>query len=129
MIAHVPLQLLHNWHTCALLPTGCGTVLLASIMWSQAACPKTSDAIRASHPWRISRPLLPIKRPGTCSCLEVCFFLAKNALHCLSFCRYLLNLDGHTAAYRLGHLLATNSLVLKQESAQVEYYYRSVVHS
>lgn len=40
--------------------------------------------------------------------------------------RYLLNLDGHTAAYRLGHLLATNSLVLKQESNQVEYYYRSL---
>lgn len=38
--------------------------------------------------------------------------------------RYLLNLDGHTAAYRLGHLLATNSLVLKQESNQVEHYYR-----
>lgn len=41
--------------------------------------------------------------------------------------RYLLNLDGHTAAYRLGHLLATNSLVLKQESPMVEYYYRCVV--
>lgn len=41
-------------------------------------------------------------------------------------CRYLLNLDGHTAAYRLGHLLATNSLVLKQESNQIEHYYRSL---
>lgn len=38
--------------------------------------------------------------------------------------RYLLNLDGHSAAYRLGHLLATNSLVLKQESSAWEYYYR-----
>ena len=40
--------------------------------------------------------------------------------------RYLLNLDGHTAAYRLGHLLATNSLVLKQESTNMEHYYRSL---
>lgn len=53
---------------------------------------------------------------------------ADAALHCahVRVCvrRYLLNLDGHTAAYRLGHLLATNSLVLKQESRQLEYYYR-----
>lgn len=34
--------------------------------------------------------------------------------------QYLLNLDGHTAAYRFAMLLGTNSLVLKQESRQVE---------
>jgi hypothetical protein len=55
----------------------------------------------------------------TCVACEPC-------VSCRFSCRYLLNLDGHTAAYRLGHLLATNSLVLKQESPQVEYYYRSV---
>ncbi|GBF97933.1 ATP synthase F1 complex assembly factor [Raphidocelis subcapitata] len=40
--------------------------------------------------------------------------------------KYLLNLDGHTAAYRFATLLATNSLVLKQESRQVEWFYGSV---
>jgi acetylglutamate kinase len=38
--------------------------------------------------------------------------------------RWLLNLDGHVAAYRLAQLLAANSLVLKQESLQHEYYYK-----
>jgi hypothetical protein len=38
--------------------------------------------------------------------------------------RWLLNLDGHIAAYRLANLLATNSLVFKQQSNMVEYYYR-----
>jgi hypothetical protein len=43
---------------------------------------------------------------------------------CVCYVRWLLNLDGHIAAYRLANLLATNSLVLKQESNMVEYYYR-----
>lgn len=38
--------------------------------------------------------------------------------------KWLLNLDGHVAAYRLSQLLATNSLVLKQHSPWLEYYYR-----
>lgn len=41
-------------------------------------------------------------------------------------CRWLLNLDGHTAAYRLAQLLAVNSLVLKQQSPRREYFYRRV---
>ncbi|KAF8056254.1 hypothetical protein HT031_006442 [Scenedesmus sp. PABB004] len=40
--------------------------------------------------------------------------------------KWLLNLDGHVAAYRLAQLLATNSLVFKQQSSQVEFYYRSL---
>lgn len=40
--------------------------------------------------------------------------------------KWLLNLDGHTAAYRLANLLAVNSLVLKQHTNMVEYYYRSL---
>lgn len=38
--------------------------------------------------------------------------------------RWLLNLDGHVAAYRLAQLLATNSLVLKQQSFFSEFYYK-----
>jgi len=38
--------------------------------------------------------------------------------------RWLLNLDGWTAAYRFAQLLAVNSLVLKQESPELEFYYR-----
>lgn len=41
-------------------------------------------------------------------------------------CQYLLSLDGHTAAYRFATLLGTNSLVLKQVSRQVEWFYASV---
>jgi hypothetical protein len=37
-----------------------------------------------------------------------------------------LNLDGYAASSRLGLLLATNSVVLKQESVFVEHYYRSL---
>lgn len=37
--------------------------------------------------------------------------------------KYLLNLDGHSYANRLIRLLATNSLVLKEESAEIEFYY------
>eukprot|EP00775_Hariotina_reticulata_P003900 gene3900-4154_t len=40
--------------------------------------------------------------------------------------KWLLNLDGWTAAYRLAQLLAVNSLVFKQESARLEFYYRSL---
>ena len=40
--------------------------------------------------------------------------------------RYLLHLDGHTAAHRLANLLAVDSLVLRQESPYFEYYYRSL---
>lgn len=39
----------------------------------------------------------------------------------------LLNLDGYAASSRLGLLLATNSLTLKQHSVYKEYYYRSVL--
>lgn len=41
--------------------------------------------------------------------------------------RWLLNLDGHTAAYRLAQLLAVNSLVLKQQSPRREFYYRCML--
>lgn len=44
----------------------------------------------------------------------------------LALHKYLLNLDGHSAAYRFAVLLATNSLVLKQHSRHLEWYYRSV---
>ena len=38
--------------------------------------------------------------------------------------RYLLHLDGASASYRLAHLMLINSLVLKQESRYIEYFYR-----
>jgi len=38
----------------------------------------------------------------------------------------LLNLDGYGASSRLGMLLATNSVVLKQASMYQEFYYRSL---
>ncbi|KAG2484682.1 hypothetical protein HYH03_016511 [Edaphochlamys debaryana] len=41
--------------------------------------------------------------------------------------RYLLSADGNTASSRLGKLLAINSVVLKEDSAWIEHYYRSVV--
>ena len=40
--------------------------------------------------------------------------------------KYLLNSDGQAASWRLAKLLATNSVVLKYESDEVEYYYRSL---
>jgi hypothetical protein len=38
--------------------------------------------------------------------------------------RYLLNLDGSSASFRLAQLLVVNSLVLKQTSPYIEYFYR-----
>eukprot|EP00798_Chlamydomonas_sp_ICE-L_P023298 gene23298-30534_t len=40
--------------------------------------------------------------------------------------KYLLNLDGYTASYRLSKLLHVNSVVLKQDSFHGEYFYRSL---
>ena len=40
--------------------------------------------------------------------------------------RYLLHLDGHSFSSRLQGLLLTNSLVLKQQSEYVEYFYRAL---
>jgi len=40
--------------------------------------------------------------------------------------RYLISADGFTASCRFGKLLQTNSVVLKEESPWIEYYYRSV---
>lgn len=40
--------------------------------------------------------------------------------------RFLLQLDGHTCSWRLQFLLATNSVVLKQESFYWEYYYAAL---
>ncbi|KAG2500688.1 hypothetical protein HYH03_001454 [Edaphochlamys debaryana] len=40
--------------------------------------------------------------------------------------RYTLNLDGITASSRLAKLLSLNSVVLKQESPWIEWYYRSL---
>jgi len=40
--------------------------------------------------------------------------------------RFLIHLDGHTCSYRLQSLLASNSLVLKQESYYWEYYYAAL---
>ena len=37
--------------------------------------------------------------------------------------RFQLNTDGHTASSRLGHLLGINSVVLKERSPWIEYYY------
>jgi len=45
--------------------------------------------------------------------------------------KYLLNLDGHSYAHRLLKLLATNSVVVKEQSDEVEFYYhllRPYVH-
>ncbi|KAI8462674.1 MAG: glycosyl transferase family 90-domain-containing protein [Monoraphidium minutum] len=44
----------------------------------------------------------------------------------LTHFKYLLNLDGHSAAYRFASLLGANSLVLKQRSRHLEWFYRSV---
>ncbi len=41
--------------------------------------------------------------------------------------RFQLNTDGHTASSRLGHLLGINSVVLKERSPWIEYYYRALV--
>ncbi|EFJ50044.1 hypothetical protein VOLCADRAFT_89007 [Volvox carteri f. nagariensis] len=41
--------------------------------------------------------------------------------------KYLLATDGTTASSRLGKLLVTNSVVLKEDSVWIEYYYRSLV--
>ncbi|PNW70350.1 hypothetical protein CHLRE_17g716350v5 [Chlamydomonas reinhardtii] len=40
--------------------------------------------------------------------------------------KFLVNADGHTASCRLGYLMQMNSVVLKQESPWIEYYYRSL---
>ena len=40
--------------------------------------------------------------------------------------RFLLNTDGHTASSRLGHLLGLNSVVLKEKSPWIEYFYRAL---
>ncbi|KAG2423179.1 hypothetical protein HXX76_010947 [Chlamydomonas incerta] len=40
--------------------------------------------------------------------------------------KWLLNLEGMVAAYRMGQLLSMNSLVLYQRSIFIEYYYRSL---
>ena len=37
--------------------------------------------------------------------------------------KYLINLDGHSYSHRLVKLLATNSVVLKEETPDLEYYY------
>ena len=45
--------------------------------------------------------------------------------------KYLINLDGHSYSHRLVKLLATNSVVLKEETPDLEYYYhllRPFVH-
>jgi len=40
--------------------------------------------------------------------------------------KFILNLDGFTAAYRLSKIMLLNSVVLKEESFRGEYYYRSL---
>ena len=40
--------------------------------------------------------------------------------------RFHLHTDGHTASCRLGHLLGINSVVLKERSPWIEYYYRAL---
>ena len=40
--------------------------------------------------------------------------------------RFLISTDGHTASSRLGHLLGINSVVLKERSPWIEYYYRAL---
>ena len=46
---------------------------------------------------------------------------AQHALY-----KYLLNLDGYTASYRLAKLMHSNSVVLKEASPHIEYFYRSL---
>lgn len=38
--------------------------------------------------------------------------------------KYLLNTDGTTASSRLGKLMLINSVLLKEETEGIEYYYR-----
>ncbi len=40
--------------------------------------------------------------------------------------RYILSTDGHTASSRLGKILPFNSVVMKEKSPWIEYYYRSL---
>ncbi len=68
--------------------------------------------------------------PGL-ACVFVCMVMmicADAACICFVLYRYkfLLNLDGFSAAYRLGSWLLMNSVVLKEESTKIEYYYRSL---
>lgn len=43
--------------------------------------------------------------------------------------RFLLSTDGHTASCRLAELMSTDSVVMKQESNWIEYYYRWAYNS
>ncbi|GIL80033.1 hypothetical protein Vretimale_12862 [Volvox reticuliferus] len=41
--------------------------------------------------------------------------------------KFLINADGHVSSSRLGYIMQTNSVILKQRSPWIEYYYRSLV--
>ncbi|KAG2436014.1 hypothetical protein HYH02_011726 [Chlamydomonas schloesseri] len=42
--------------------------------------------------------------------------------------KFLINADGHVSSSRLGYIMQTNSVVLRERSPWIEYYYRSLVH-
>eukprot|EP00878_Enallax_costatus_P039668 GHUV01045544.1.p1 GENE.GHUV01045544.1~~GHUV01045544.1.p1 ORF type:complete len:452 (+),score=103.73 GHUV01045544.1:108-1463(+) len=100
--------------------------LCARTLVARLAQVNYSDVLDAGLVEEYSRPDQikgdPVLRDGNGS-LPV---LPKVPMTVLPDYKYLLNLDGHSAAYRLAQLLATNSLVLKQHSNMVEYYYRSL---
>ena len=48
------------------------------------------------------------------------------SFHLLFQSKYQVNLDGTVAAYRLPYLLASDSVVLKQESLYYEYFYKDL---
>ncbi|GLI71261.1 hypothetical protein VaNZ11_016381 [Volvox africanus] len=58
-------------------------------------------------PKSYQRPYIPIQR---------------HALY-----KFLINADGHVSSSRLGYIMQTNSVILKQRSPWIEYYYRSLV--
>lgn len=41
-----------------------------------------------------------------------------------SMWKFLINTDGHTASIRMGAILSINSVVIKEKSNWIEYYYR-----
>ncbi|GIL62392.1 hypothetical protein Vafri_16612, partial [Volvox africanus] len=59
------------------------------------------------YPYDLKRPYIPIH---------------SHALY-----KFLINADGHVSSSRLGYIMQTNSVILKQRSPWIEYYYRSLV--
>ncbi|KAG2495608.1 hypothetical protein HYH03_006208 [Edaphochlamys debaryana] len=95
--------------------------------YTNGACSRTYLAARvANNPeWRehIDAGLL---NPGRFKSLQFNGSFPVSVEDSAHF-RFTLNLDGITASSRLSKLLALNSVVLKQASPHVEWYYRSLL--